>query len=170
MFFDNGPAPNQIWVNGIWRAQQGSSYVVMHGGAVGVFLVSGATAWSATSDERVKHVYGSIENSLEKISSLRRVYFKFREDDKAASRMHVGVIAQDVRAVLPEAVDENSDGILSVRYTDLVPLLIGGIQDLDAKNRALAAENKALEKRVAAEAKEVDARIDKLERELVRRR
>lgn len=169
MFFDNGPAPNQIWVNGIWRAQQGSSYVVANGGAVGVFLVSGATAWSATSDERVKHVYGSIENSLEKISSLRRVYFKFRKDDKAASKMHVGVIAQDVRAVLPEAVDENSDGILSVRYTDLVPLLIGGIQDLDAKNRALAAENNALEKRVTAEAKQVDARIDKLERELVRR-
>jgi len=165
MFFDNGPAPNQIWVNGIWRAQQGSSYVVANGGAVGVFLVSGATAWSATSDERVKHVYGSIENSLEKISSLRRVYFKFKKDDKAASRMHVGVIAQDVRAVLPEAVDENSDGILSVRYTDLVPLLIGGIQDLESKNDALKAENNALEKRVEAKNSDLEARIEKLEKE-----
>ena len=45
--------------------------------------------------------------------------------------MKVGLIAQDVQAVLPEAVDVNSKGILSIRYTDLIPITIGAIQELN---------------------------------------
>ena len=44
-----------------------------------------------------------------------------------------GVIAQQVEAVLPEAVALRDTGYLGVRYETLVPLLIESIKDLNNK-------------------------------------
>jgi hypothetical protein len=49
--------------------------------------------------------------------------------DSEDSRRHAGVIAQNVRDVLPEAVHEHADGTLSVAYGNLVGLLIEAIKD-----------------------------------------
>jgi hypothetical protein len=43
----------------------------------------------------------------------------------------VGVVAQDVEAVLPEAVTTDADGYKSVRYDNLIPLLIEAIKEQD---------------------------------------
>ncbi|MCW3050959.1 MAG: hypothetical protein JWN14_129, partial [Chthonomonadales bacterium] len=44
---------------------------------------------------------------------------------------YLGVIAQDVEAVLPEAVRTNADGYKTVRYDNLIPLLIEAIKEQD---------------------------------------
>jgi hypothetical protein len=44
---------------------------------------------------------------------------------------HVGVVAQDVEAVLPEAVTTDAEGYKSVRYDNLIPLLIEAIKEQD---------------------------------------
>jgi Chaperone of endosialidase len=55
---------------------------------------------------------------------------------KELAATHVGVVAQDVETVLPEAVTTDADGYKSVRYDNLIPLLIEAIKEQD---RAFAA-------------------------------
>jgi len=56
------------------------------------------------------------------------------ERDKRRTQLattHVGVLAQDVEAVIPEAVTTDADGYKSVRYQNLIPLLIEAIKEQD---------------------------------------
>jgi hypothetical protein len=60
-------------------------------------------------------------------------------DEENMSRSFL--IAQDVQAVLPEAVDvgEDEDQSLMLRYTDLIPLLTAAIQEQQTLIEALTA-------------------------------
>ena len=49
----------------------------------------------------------------------------------------VGIIAQEVQKVLPEAVGERADGTLGVRYELLVPLLVESIKELKEEIQSL---------------------------------
>lgn len=56
------------------------------------------------------------------------------ERDKRRTQLsmtQVGIVAQDVEAVLPEAVTTDADGYKSVRYDNLIPLLIEAIKEQD---------------------------------------
>ncbi len=55
--------------------------------------------------------------------------------------IRVGVIAQDVQAVLPEAISiiDPENGYLAVNYTSLIPLLIEAVKTLKTENEALKA-------------------------------
>ncbi|MBI5004832.1 MAG: DUF5011 domain-containing protein, partial [Candidatus Lloydbacteria bacterium] len=109
-----------------------SRFYVVNGGSGGVFLAGSATSWGAVSDERLKDILGNIQNATDKLSTIRTVYYKFKADSTNLER--VGVIAQDVQQVLPEAVDvANGTGYLGVRYTDLIPLTIKGINELNTR-------------------------------------
>ena len=44
-----------------------------------------------------------------------------------------GFIAQEVKELFPELVEEGSDGILSINYIGLIPVLVEGIKDLQNK-------------------------------------
>ena len=52
----------------------------------------------------------------------------------------MGVIAQEVETVLPEAVSEDKDGYKWVDYTKLVPLLIEAVKEQQAEIEALKTE------------------------------
>jgi hypothetical protein len=52
---------------------------------------------------------------------------------KQLSNTQVGVVAQDVEAVLPEAVTTDESGYKSVRYDELIPLLIEAVKELESK-------------------------------------
>lgn len=117
-------------------------YVVPAGAASGVYISSGSTSWSSNSDERLKNITANIENAAQSVNSLRAVRFTWKSDEE--NKPNVGLIAQDVLAVLPEAVTEDR-GYYGVKYTDVVPLLVAAIQELSAKNDALEARLAALE-------------------------
>ena len=108
--------------------------------------------WNITafySDQRLKDISGNIPDALQKITSISGVYYK--ENDVArqygydSGETHVGVIAQEVQAVLPEAVkpapfDIDKDGgsksgenYLTVQYEKLIPLLVQAIKELNDK-------------------------------------
>ena len=57
----------------------------------------------------------------------------FTKIDSEDGRTHVGVIAQEVEAILPEVVSEKSDGMKTVAYGNMVGLLIEAIKDLKAE-------------------------------------
>jgi hypothetical protein len=132
----------QVWQTG--PASGGNFYVATSAGT-GVFVVSGATAWTATSDERKKDIIEPIANGLNKVDSLRAVIGKFKTDSAGVRRSFL--IAQDVQAVLPEAVDADSDadGTLGLRYTETIPLLVAAIKELKTIVDSQAARIAALE-------------------------
>jgi sugar lactone lactonase YvrE len=82
---------------------------------------------TAFSDVRSKTNIVEIDSPLEKIRKMRGVYYK-RIDD--SNIRHVGVIAQEVEAVLPEVVltDTSEEKKKSVAYGNIVALLIEGMK------------------------------------------
>ena len=118
----------------------------------GVNLTNGATSWSGNSDMRLKNKTGDILNALEDINKIEPLKFtwKYGPDNNP----HVGVSAQSVENVVPEAIDRGVDverqregdetEYMKVRYTELIPLSIAAIKELKAEVESLKAEVAAL--------------------------
>jgi hypothetical protein len=106
---------------------------VQAGGSGGVYLASGGTSWTSASDERGKDIIEPISNAAQKVSTLRAVIGKYKTDAEGTRRSFL--IAQDVQAVLPEAVNVGTDDqqTLGVAYTDTIPLLVAAIKELAAR-------------------------------------
>lgn len=58
----------------------------------------------------------------------------------------LGVLAQEVAAAVPEAVQSSGDGELFVNYSALTPVLIEAIKEQQAMIQALSKRLEALEK------------------------
>jgi hypothetical protein len=101
-------------------------YITNYSG--GVYLTQGATSWTANSDIRLKNINSHIENAVEKLSTLQTINFSYKDDK--FKKQNLGLIAQEVEKIFPELIDKNGDGMLGVRYTELVPVLIKAIQEL----------------------------------------
>jgi uncharacterized Zn finger protein len=93
---------------------------------------------TAFSDKRLKEDIKPIENALQKVSELNGYTYKKIGQDKRLT----GLIAQEVQQVLPEAVHENEDGMLSVAYGNTVSLLVEAIKELQAQVNDLMQESK----------------------------
>lgn len=133
-------------------------YIFDSSSAIVVYLAQGGTNWTSASDSRLKNVQGTITNALDKVQQLTGVKFTWKRDaDNPDAKVRVGLIAQDVQAVLPEAVDDDSPDIitdeetgkvsggLGVRYTELVPLLVNAIKELAMQHQLLQTRVAALE-------------------------
>jgi hypothetical protein len=92
---------------------------------------------TAYSDRRVKTNIEPIEDALEKIEQLGG--YTFDRTDIEAPRQ-TGVIAQEVQAILPEAVSQDEHGKLSVAYGNMAGLFIEAINELSATVREQAKE------------------------------
>lgn len=78
---------------------------------------------TAYSDIRFKQNIKPIDNALDKVLSLTGYTFDMN------GKRNTGVIAQELREVLPEAVVEDNEGYLSVAYGNIVGLLINAIKE-----------------------------------------
>jgi hypothetical protein len=123
-------------------------------GAGAIYATGNVTAYY--SDARLKTVNGIITNALDKVDQLKGVYYTNNELAESygytGQQQQVGVLAQDVEAVLPEIVkaapfdlDENNqsksgENYKTVQYERLVPLLIEAIKELNTTVKTLQAE------------------------------
>jgi hypothetical protein len=90
----------------------------------------------SSSDARLKENLEVIPNALDKVQALTGYTFDWndKQDAYEPGKRDVGVIAQDVEAVLPEVVvDREATGYKAVNYEKLVPLLIEAIKELKAE-------------------------------------
>ena len=111
------------------------------------------------SDERLKENIELISNPIEKVMQLRGVTYTPNQVAESygydRSEKHVGVIAQDVKEVLPEAVQpapfdrmiiegteisRSGQNYMTVQYERIVPLLIEAIKEQQAQIEALKAK------------------------------
>ena len=87
-----------------------------------------------TSDQRLKDNITPIDDPLAKVLSISGNTYTWNEK---SGKMHmgsdVGVIAQEVFEVLPEAVTTRDNGYLAVDYHKIIPLLVEAIKELSAK-------------------------------------
>ena len=109
------------------------------GGADTTFLtIDGSAAGAATfnndvtafSDKRLKTDISNIDNGLDKVMRMQGIYYK--RNDVEDARVQVGVLAQDMEAVLPEVVLTADDEMQtkSVDYGKICSVLIEAVKEL----------------------------------------
>jgi len=137
-------APN---INNVWGVGPTSSYgnFYISNGGTGVALSAGSTSWGTVSDERFKDIIEPITGASSKVASLRAIIGKYKSDPDGVRRSFL--IAQDVQAVLPEAIDvsEDADSTLAIKYTEVIPLLTAALQEALTEIASLKTRVEALE-------------------------
>ena len=103
-----------------------------------------------SSDIRLKSVFFDIPDVLDKLEGISAFYYTMKEDEDKIPR--IGVSAQAVREVLPEAVQlitpDNGDSYYGVDYIQMLTAFgINGIKELYAKVKALEKRVEELENR-----------------------
>ena len=68
------------------------------------------------------------------------------EDLTRANQIHYGLLAQEVKELYPELVHEDAAGVMSINYTELIPLLIQAVQDLSEQVSALSGSSSTTRK------------------------
>ena len=90
---------------------------------------------TAYSDERLKMDVETITDALDRVRSLRGVTFTRRDTGSRG----IGLVAQELAPIVPEAVMAHDDGLLSVAYGNLVGVLIEAVKELADKVERLEA-------------------------------
>jgi hypothetical protein len=98
-----------------------------------------------SSDKRLKDNIQPITDSLHKVCQLSGVTFTWNDKQDTHTGDDVGVIAQEVEAVLPEATTTRADGYKAVKYEKIIPLLIESIKELTHKVETLESKLSKLE-------------------------
>ena len=83
------------------------------------------------SDRRLKNVGEKFTSGLEKIKKLDVYNYTFKKDETKTP--HVGVIAQDLKKIFPDAVTKGEDGYLRIRFEDMFYALVNAVKELDSK-------------------------------------
>jgi len=99
-----------------------------------LYVTSNGTLTTNASDARLKENISTIENALEKVTSMRGVNFSWKEDE--SSTMTLGFIAQELEQAEPKLVytNENTEEkTKGVRYDLIGPLLVEAVKELDQK-------------------------------------
>jgi hypothetical protein len=107
-------------------------------------LVKGDIIAFITSDKNLKDDVKNIEDPLEKVSKLNGVTFTWNDRQESYRGTDIGVIAQEVEEIIPEAVTTRDNGYKAVKYEKIIPLLIESIKELKDKNEALEAKLAAI--------------------------
>jgi len=147
-----GSAGPSNWINassssGTWYpvgvTATGGQYPYLYS----VFYHSGGTVYStdfsASSDLRLKNVLGYVGDAVEIVEQLNGIRYTWNNIASAEfgienTKPHeIGLIAQEVREVIPEAVTEDDKGYLHVSYDRVVPVLVEAIKELNARIKVL---------------------------------
>jgi hypothetical protein len=127
-----------------WSTDGGSTYVtipssvlyhdpndiIRSDGSANVYFLADVVAYS-TSDVRLKENITPLSTPLDKLMKLQGVDFTWKQDidTEYAGKKDVGLIAQQVEEVLPDAVETRYNGYKAVRYEKVIPLLVEAIKE-----------------------------------------
>ncbi len=133
-------------------------------------------AWTITSDEQWKENIESSALGLSFINALRPVSY-VRKNDKNKTTEY-GFIGQELEKTLAEfnvtnsgIINKDDEGMLSVRYNDLLAPMVKAIQELKAENKKLKAQNNWAESEIKNIKSSNDLfliRLEKLEQALMK--
>jgi hypothetical protein len=115
-------------------------------GAVGIGTVSpdnslsvngnadktGGGSWGTFSDGRLKNLNGSFNTGLSQVLKIHPIRYRYKADNAMGIRdtdEHIGVVAQEIQKVIPEAVTENSKGYLLVNNDPIIWTMLNAIKE-----------------------------------------
>jgi hypothetical protein len=111
----------------------------------------GGGSWSTLSDARLKQIQGDYRSGLSEVTQLNPVLYTYsagNEMNLPTEQQYVGVVAQEVHEVIPEAVEENADGYLMVNNDPIIWAMVNAIKELEGQNQQLKAQNMELIQRL----------------------
>ncbi|QNL22111.1 tail fiber domain-containing protein [Hyphobacterium sp. CCMP332] len=159
---DGTSAEGMKWVSGNtlqadmfrWGNSNNALYVTNNGlgNLTGVYLLPGATSWTSSSDRRLKENINETSYGLDEILRLSVKEYNYNTTEN--KNKSIGLIAQDVYRIIPEIVQKGDDGDFrgsgnaeesaelgfepwGINYTELVPVLVKALQELNSKNEEL---------------------------------
>lgn len=108
----------------------------------GSLTVTGNVSAANISDERVKDNLTPISQPLDKLGEIQGYEFDWIPTEGVTSDEghDLGVVAQEIEKIAPEAVVTRDNGYKSVKYDRLIPILIQSIKELTERVKVL--ENK----------------------------
>ncbi len=128
LFVRNHSTTNKFWVNN---------------------SAGGTSAWSSSSDKRLKKNISTIPNALEKIKKLRGVNFEWKKPETHREGLQMGFIAQESIDIIPEVVDGKSE-YMSMEYAPITALLVEAIKEqqkiIDQQNLKINSQEERLSK------------------------
>ncbi|HTB32455.1 MAG TPA: tail fiber domain-containing protein [Bacteroidia bacterium] len=102
-----------------------------------------AYGFNTMSDSTLKENVHEISNALDKVLKLQGVTYNLKQSSilatgsgkprSSSSSLKMGLIAQSVERIVPEAVTTTGDGLKTVAYGNLVGLLIEALKQEDGK-------------------------------------
>jgi len=114
-----------------------STTVMVRDAATGIIQERSQADVASASDERLKNIIQPITSVLEGLSLLNSYEFQFKDimkPDSLKGKTRYGLIAQELEGVFPHVVENDykiGDEIYkSVRYTELIPILVKANQEL----------------------------------------
>jgi len=133
-----------------------TAFIDANGGAV--FAGNNATAFSQTSDRRIKKNIVDNTTGLDKINQIKVRNFEYRTEDEITDfgefkksavvnkeGIQLGAIAQELEEVLPEMVKTESTGVKTVNPSNLTWYMVNAIKELKAQNDSLKSRIETLE-------------------------
>ena len=171
---------NQITIaNGYTLFMRGDSDIMMDNLNAGGGKVKAAIndlkqrVESTSSDARLKNISGDNTAGLAEINKIEVKNYTYKKDEKKTP--HVGVIAQQLQKIFPNAVITGDDGYLRIRTEDIFYAMVNSIKELCAKLQDLTAKVVGLDKRITEleaqnkmlleQNKAFEKRLEKLEKQ-----
>jgi hypothetical protein len=140
-------------------------------GNISVTYAGVQVAWTITSDRRWKENIQGSDLGLNFINALNPVSYVRKNDEN--KRTEYGFIAQEMQKTLEAfgltntgIITSDDEGMLSLRYNDLLAPLVKAIQELKAENDALKLYNSSLKAEIEnlnANGTNTETRLEKLE-------
>jgi polyhydroxyalkanoate synthesis regulator phasin len=166
----------KLWIGGI-------RVTVMQNGNVGIGTTTpdallsvngtadkpGGGSWSTFSDARLKDVGAAFTHGMEALEALRPIHYHYKPDNPLnlpSQPDYIGVTAQQVQGVIPEAVQKHQDGYLTVNNDPIIWTMVNAIKELNQKHEAEEKQKDAEIAALKSKADQVDAlqkRLDELE-------
>ena len=97
--------------------------------------LGGSTPNIQVSDRRLKNVGEAYTAGLAELNKLDFYHYTFKKDETKTPQ--VGVMAQDLQKVFPDAVKKGDDGFLRIRWDDMFYAVINAVKELDTKVKAV---------------------------------
>jgi hypothetical protein len=126
----------------------GTGFISAYFSAFGnIYQGNNGATWAVTSDQRLKKNIVDNNIGLEKLTQIQVRNFEYRLPEEVTelgsqnaiqkSGVQLGVIAQELKAVLPECVKTESTGVMSVQSDNLTWYLINAVKELSARVKQL---------------------------------
>jgi len=135
---------------------------------------TGGGSWGTFSDRRLKDLKGSYTSGLNQVLRINPVRYRYKDKngmDIHDREEHVGLVAQEIQKVIPEAVSENSKGYLLVNNDPIIWAMLNAIkeqqQQIRKQREQVRAQQTAITK-LTSQLRETQASLTKVKAKLGR--